>query len=282
MINKSIRIPPQPGVLLELRRLGSMATFSAADLIAIISSDPGSIALLFRQAAHIGKNTAPRAESIEQAVESIGTRQTLRLINATAASIAVTDATKHVLDLYWSRAYEIGRFAAIIAEERISVCNIFPDQAYLSGLFHGCGVPVLAQRFKDYVIAILHDDAWPDLAREDLRYKVDHGNLAYFLAKHWRLPDFVCAAALYQNELPNEDSGMIRSLVAIVLLATHFHDLSHHLNEPGWPAIRRAALDELGIPASSEREYFDEVNERSHDIHDSLHAFTTNRSGLGF
>ena len=43
----------------------------------------------------------------------------------------------------------IAQLAMLIAGRRVTVCNIFPDQAYLAGIFHDCGVPVLMQRFPD-------------------------------------------------------------------------------------------------------------------------------------
>ena len=49
----------------------------------------------------------------------------------------------------------VAQMAMLVAEERVSVCNIFPDQAYLAGIFHDCGVPVLMQRFTTYCKACI-------------------------------------------------------------------------------------------------------------------------------
>jgi len=80
----------------------------------------------------------------------------------------------------------MAQLAALIAAERVSVCNIFPDQAYMAGIFHECGVPVLMQRFPDYC-GKLHLDTtscWPSFSDEDKLYKVDHCSIGYFVAHH--------------------------------------------------------------------------------------------------
>ena len=57
----------------------------------------------------------------------------------------------------------------MIAGDQVSVCNVFPDQAYMAGIFHECGVPVLMMRFPDYCSKLHLDDVscWPNLAEED-------------------------------------------------------------------------------------------------------------------
>ena len=39
------------------------------------------------------------------------------------------------------RSHTIAQLAMLIADERQTVCNILPDQTYLAGIFHDCGVP---------------------------------------------------------------------------------------------------------------------------------------------
>lgn len=78
----------------------------------------------------------------------------------------------------------------LVAEERVSVCNIFPDQAYLAGVFRDCGVPLLMERFPAYCQSMHLDEhvLWFNLAEEDRKYQTDHAVVGYFVAKHWKLP----------------------------------------------------------------------------------------------
>ena len=65
---------------------------------------------------------------------------------------------------------------AMIASDRVSVCNIFPEQAYMAGIFYECGVPILMQRFPDYCSKLNLETTlfWPTLAEEDALFNVDH------------------------------------------------------------------------------------------------------------
>ncbi|MDD5250424.1 MAG: histidine kinase, partial [Rhodocyclaceae bacterium] len=81
-------------------------------------------------------------------------------------------------------------------------------------------------------------------------------------AKHWHLPDFVCAAIQYHHEMPRDEPGATCTLVAILQLAVHFYHRMADVDDPLWPKIREFVLNELGIHVDGEQEYFDDMNER--------------------
>ena len=154
--------------------------------------------------------------------------------------------------------------AALIAKDRISICNVFPDQAYMAGIFHECGVPLLMLRFPDYCKS-LHLDSlccWPSLAEEDAKFNVDHCSIGYIVARHWKLPDFVCAAIQYHHEMPFEEVGTSCTLVAILQLSIHFYHRISNIEDPLWAKIGNAVLNELGIRVDEEQDYFEEISER--------------------
>lgn len=134
----------------------------------------------------------------------------------------------------------------------------------MAGIFHECGVPVLMQRFPDYCKSLQLNSTccWPNLMEEDARFGVDHCSVGYIVAKHWALPDFVCAAIQYHHELPRNELGATSTLVAIIQLAIHFY---HHMNmieDPLWPRLGTAVLNELGLDVDNEQGYFEEISER--------------------
>jgi HD-like signal output (HDOD) protein len=130
-------------------------------------------------------------------------------------------------------------------------------------------VPVLMQRFPDYCKSLKMENAccWPNLSEEDSRYQVDHSSIGYLVARHWNLPDFVCAAIQYHHEMPNPGLGATCSLVAILQLAIHFYHRITGIDDPLWPTIRGFVLNELGIHSDAEQEYFEEIHERFHEQH---------------
>jgi HD-like signal output (HDOD) protein len=264
LVAKGIRLPPQPGVLLELQKKLASDDYSMSDLSHIISSDPGITAMLFKAARSPVFSSGKKFNSIEQVLMVIGLQQTYNLIQAISLSTNLTDATRKVFDIFWTRSHEVAQIASLIALDRVSVCNIFPDQAYMAGIFYDCGVPILMQRFPDYCSKLNVDSSacWPVLAEEDALFNVDHCTIGYLVALHWKLPDFICKAIMSRQEIPHEELGAVRSLVAILQLAVHLYCRITRTEHPFWQKIRKDVLMELGIHLDTEQEYYEEITEQ--------------------
>lgn len=264
LVAKGIKIPPQPKVLLDLRNALARDDYDVRKLARIISVDPGITAMLFKAARSPLFGRGKKLDALDQIIQVVGVKQTFNLVQAMALSAAVSDGTRKAFEVFWTRSQEIAQLAALIAADRVTVCNVFPDQAYLAGIFHECGVPVLMQRFPDYCKSLKMESSccWPNLAEEDARYQVDHTSIGYLVARHWNLPDFVCAAIQYHHEMPRDELGATCTLVAILQMAVHFYHAITDVNNPLWPDIRGFVLNELGIHVDAEQEYFEEIHER--------------------
>jgi HD-like signal output (HDOD) protein len=126
----------------------------------------------------------------------IGVRRTFNLVRALSLSQAISGEAEPPCrhEYFWSRARSMAELAMLIARERQAASGVFPDEAYLAGLFMDCGVPVLMQRFAGYCSEASpgRDGAWPDVMEEDRKVNGDHALVGYFIACHWQLPDIVC------------------------------------------------------------------------------------------
>lgn len=266
LVSKGIKIPPQPAVLVELQKKLQSDDYDVRSLARIIAQDPGIAAMLFRAARSPVFARGKKMESLDQVLMVIGVKQTFNLVQAMALSAALSDGTRKAFEIFWERSRDVAQMAAIIARDRVSICNVFPDQAYMAGIFHECGVPVLMQRFPDYCGALRLDDAccWPNLMEEDRRFDLDHCSVGYLVARHWGLPDFVCAAVRYHHDLPRDELGAVCTLVAILQLGIHFYHRVHHVPDPLWDKIGPAVLTELGIHADDEEGYFEEMADLFH------------------
>ena len=156
------------------------------------------------------------------------------------------------------------RSAMLIADERISVCNIFPDQAYLAGIFHDCGVPLLMQRFPTYCaeMKLGTPGTWIDLAEEDRKFNADHCVVGYLIARHWHLPEFICDAIRYHHAIAELGQHEARSMVAIVQLAIDIHYRDQRIASAEWERVRHDVLPELGLNDEALPEFVDIVLER--------------------
>jgi HD-like signal output (HDOD) protein len=254
-------------VVIELRDRIATGDYNVRSISRIISQDPGLVAMLFKAARSPVFSRGRKFDKLDQVLQVIGIKQTFSLVQAIALSTAIGQGTRKAFERFWTRAGEVAQLAAIIADDQVSVCNVFPEQAYMAGIFHECGVPVLMMRFPDYCKKMQLDDVscWPALADEDARFNVDHCSIGYLVARHGGLPDFVCAAIRHHHEMPTEESGAAVSLVGIVQLAIHFYHRINDQPNPVWDEIGGRVLEEIGIPAQELDDYFEDVSNRFHE-----------------
>jgi HD-like signal output (HDOD) protein len=146
------------------------------------------------------------------------------------------------------------------------VCNIFPDQACLAGIFHDCGVPVLMQRFSTYCKAMRLDEqgGWMNLADEDARFNADHCVIGYLVGKHWKLPDFICDSIRYHHDMSQIGNHAARTMVAILQLAINIYHQNQRIDNPEWEVVRKDVLEELGLSEAALPEVIDVILERYH------------------
>ena len=268
LIERGVTIPAQPRVLIELQEQLSRGVSDVRFLARIIGQDPGIGAMLFKVAQSGAFRRLQPLTSLEHILQAIGLKQTENLVRTIALSSALP--AKHnqkAFEAYWARSQVVSELAMLIADERVAVCNIFPDQACLAGVFHDCGIPVLMQRFSSYCreMNLENPGNWIDLKEEDVRFNADHCVIGYLVARHWQLPDFICDAIRFHHDMVRINHHAARTMVAILQLAFHIYNLEQHLPSPEWPLVGDEVLDELGLGRDTLPELTDIVLERYHD-----------------
>lgn len=265
---QGVKIPPQPRVLEELRQLLKRQEFDIRDLARVINRDPGITAMLFKVCNSAAYRQHQPFGAVEQILHAVGIRQTFNLVQAIALA-GVTEVKRHrqVYEAFWARSQAVAQLAMLIADDRVSVCNIFPDQAYLAGIFHDCGVPLLMQRFPTYCGEMLLDrpGRWIALAEEDRKFSADHCVVGYLVARHWNLPDFICDAIRYHHDIKCMGMHAARSMVAILQLAIEIYYRDQHVDNAEWPEVSQEVLVELGIHPDDIDECIDVILERFHE-----------------
>ncbi len=148
LLEGGVKIPAQPRVLDELRKLMLRKEMDVRPLARVINQDPGLAAMLFKVVGNSAYRQHQPFDSVEEILHAVGTRQTFNLVQAISLSgLGEIKKNRQVYEAFWARSHTIAQLAMLIADERQTVCNILPDQAYLAGIFHDCGVPLLMQRF---------------------------------------------------------------------------------------------------------------------------------------
>ncbi|MCU0841855.1 MAG: HDOD domain-containing protein [Thiobacillaceae bacterium] len=259
-----IQIPSPPALLLDLERLMDEPRVNLQAIAERIAQDAGVTAQIFRLLASPAYGLRRPPDSLGKAVSILGINSLHNLVKSICLHQTLSGDSPF-FEAFWERSAEIARLAATIAWSQRSVCNVLPEHAHLVGLFHDCGIPVLAMRYPDYSASFLQGSHfhWPDVHEEDARYQTDHSVVGFLVARHWNLPDYVCQAVRYHHEIVNTEHKAA-SLVAILQMALHIHNVNHHLDDADWAREQARVVDELGLDGTNLSEYVEDIYERTH------------------
>lgn len=262
LLAKGLKIPPQPKVLLEVDKLMQKNDFSMKALATLIGKDIGLTAAVFKIVNSPGMGGSRRIDSLDQAVAVLGTGPLVNLVKCSALRQSL-GGNAEVFSRFWEHAADIATVAAAIARKLRSVCNIFPEQAYAAGLFMDCGVPVLMQRFPEYCKDYRSNKTggWPNLLAEDNKITASHTAIGYFVAKQWKLPDFIATVIRdHHDAVPHSRDQ--RTMATILLMATHLRNQHHRWpDDPEWQLHRDIVLEELGLDAAGLAEFEEDIRD---------------------
>lgn len=255
---KGVSIPQQPHILLQIEKLANAPGLHTRDLAALIRQDPGLAGRLLYIVNSPSYGLVEEIDNIEKAVMLLGAERTLNLCRA--ALLKEAFAGSPALEIFWERSAIIAELTAAVAyRQRVGVSN---DLAYLTGLFHACGVAVLANGVPGYKDALRDECTWTQLAAHDRQFGVDHVMVSYLVGRYWRLPEQAaevirqqrgyvgCGDACAHHENCDTEAhntrcaGLVASLQLALLIYNRMF-LNSHASE--WEDSRADALDVLGM-----------------------------------
>lgn len=256
---QGISVPPQPQILVDLQMEQYMPDPDLNAIARLIAQDPGLSGALLKviNSPHYGLTN--RIASIQKAVNLLGSRSVINLINAQSIKGEMSDETIVTLNRFWDTAQDVANCCATLAKRLGSQAS---DEAYALGLFHDCGVPLMLKRFPDYmqVLEQAYANAGPDtrvVDSENDALNTNHAVVGYYTARSWRLPENVCAAiANHHNALAvfTDDSAQqvpLKNLLSILKMAEHisasYQVIGGQSVDHEWEAIGALVLDYVGL-----------------------------------
>jgi HD-like signal output (HDOD) protein len=262
---KTIRIPPRPGLLIDIQRELAQVEPSPMKLAKIIANDVSLSASLLKltNSSFFGLRT--KANSVEQAVSMIGMEQSSLLMMGLIAR-QVVGAKDASMSKFWDFSSKRGRAMTYLAK-RIPVCS--GNVAHTFGLFCDTGIPLLSERFPDYASTITKANKefeYTFTAIEDQRHNTNHAAIGALLTRSWGLPEEISMAILLHHdykELNNSAiSDLARGLIALSLLAEYaIHQYHGKILFSEWEKGGNLACQFLGISADQAADRLDELHE---------------------
>nr|WP_218626532.1 HDOD domain-containing protein [Pseudomonas sp. dw_358] len=256
---QGISVPAQPQIMVDLQMEQYMPDPDLDVIARLIAQDPGLSGALLKivNSPHYGLTS--RITSIQKAVNLLGSRSVINLINAQSIRGEMSDETIVTLNRFWDTAQDVALTCLTLAKRIGSQAN---DEAYALGLFHDCGVPLMLKRFPDYmsVLEQAYAQAGPDcrvVDTENRVYNTNHAVVGYYTAKSWRLPEhLINAIANHHNALSifRDDTNRnapLKNLLAVLKMAEHicasYRVLGNQQDDHEWDSVGALVLDYVGL-----------------------------------
>lgn len=244
-----IHLPPCPAVLLAAMKEARSPNADLGKITRLIGQDVGLSSPMLKLANSPYFGLRHKTSSIQQAVIVLGLRNTINLLSNVALRANVAPNLPG-MEEFWNRSSMTALAAYHIAAQ---VPGLSRDDAYTIGLFHDSGIPVLMQKFPDYL------DNIDEQARmsgnvcemENSCYSTTHAVLGNLLARNWLLPPNMCCAILYHHDrtifslIVDHDSIEIRNWISIIQAAEYVVDSYLNLPNERWAAWQPLALKHL-------------------------------------
>jgi HD-like signal output (HDOD) protein len=256
---QGISVPPQPQIMVDLQMEQYMPDPDLEVIARLIAQDPGLSGALLKVVNSSYFGLSNKIASIQRAVNLLGSRSVINLINALSIKGEMSDDTIVTLNRFWDTAQDVAMTCLTLAK-RTGAQAV--DEAYALGLFHDCGVPLMLKRFPNYM-AVLEEayaSAGPDcrvVDTENNAFNTNHAVVGYYTAKSWRLPQHVTdAIANHHNALAifSDESSrnpQLKNLLAILKMAEHicssYRVLGNQSVDHEWNAISHLVLDYVGL-----------------------------------
>ncbi|EJN27101.1 putative signal transduction protein [Pseudomonas sp. GM79] len=256
---QGISVPPQPQIMVDLQMEQYMPDPDLEVIAKLISQDPGLSGALLKIVNSPYYGLSNKITAIQRAVNLLGSRSIINLINAQSIKGELNDDAIVTLNRFWDTAQDVAMTCLTLAK-RVGVQA--GDEAYALGLFHDCGIPLMIKKFPDYMKVL--EQAYANASAEcrvvdteNRQYNTNHAVVGYYTAKSWRLPEHVTQAiANHHNALAifSDESARntpLKNLLAILKMAEHicasFRVLGNQSEDHEWNSVGPLVLDYIGL-----------------------------------
>lgn len=249
-------IPSLPNIVLRLIEITNDPNFKQADVVKLLSTDPGIVTDLLRLANSSLFGGRHKITSLADAFSRLGVRRVRTLIVGRSMINCISNERTILVDTsyFWRRslatAVLASRFASKLAPES-------RDQAFLGGLLCDVGVIVLSRAYPDkYEIAArnyapLAGDGF--ISQEAELVGITHAEVSAEALRQWMLPpELADAIRLHHTENP---AGVAPGVAAIARMVNGASDIARLLCEVAKPAtiagVCRTAMAHVGLPTAT-------------------------------
>lgn len=198
-ILKIERFSPAPRVLSKALMLLRNPNAEIDDIVALIRTDPALAADIIRGSNSAFYGAGERVSSLDRALQKIGFREGIRLLNHAVAHIAAgrnLGSYGIAAEDFWAESLFQGLLLEELARETAAVT---PDEAHTAGLLRYIGRLAINQSVDDLGGGLFWDGTGPVDTWELDNVGVTQEQAGAVLLKHWQFPDETVQAVEWQR-----------------------------------------------------------------------------------
>ncbi|MFO7608376.1 MAG: HDOD domain-containing protein [Candidatus Krumholzibacteriia bacterium] len=210
-------LPPLPTVVTKLVRVVGDDSSSAEDVTRVLAGDPALAAKVLKLVNSSFYGQSGEIATITRAVVVLGFATVRNLALGLAAGGALKQAGgADYQRRFWTHALATACAADALVRHCGLACD--PEEAFVAGLLHDVGHPVLALAAPQEFAAVFGAGPEGRLEREETAFGLGHTKAGQMLLRHWKLPGFLGEAARFHHH-GKICTGGETPLVSVVCLA---------------------------------------------------------------
>ncbi|NLH48820.1 MAG: HDOD domain-containing protein [Myxococcales bacterium] len=210
-------VPVLPHVAAQVMALTNDPNVSAKDFVALLEKDQQLSARLIKIASSPFYAGMMKVSSIQRAIVVVGMKTLHDLVFSVAMGERVFRSKRFVASM--ARVWEHSLAVATIAQEIAKVRHVSGENAFLAGLLHDIGKPLLIETLerisKELGDRVPFEEVFLDEVMRDY-----HTVVGGLVAKAWRFSDSLYATIRFHHEY--EQAGDQRELALLVHVANLF------------------------------------------------------------
>ena len=253
----NIRIPPRPQILQDIQAMLGDDNATERMIGQLIARDVGLTAEVFKIANSPFYRRGAKIETIENAVRMLG-RRMMGDIARNALLRQQLGGGSAQMESFWERCTDLGTLCSVLCDQLERPGKLTADQAYLIGLFHDCGVPVLMQHIKGYGSPQFDAPNGPDFLTEDDAHSTSHCVAGLMVALEWELPDMLCEVIRGHHYVISPEHSAPHS-TALLQLAMHAYTKLRGWQDHEWGYQAERVLACLGLAAEDVHSVLEEA-----------------------
>ncbi len=223
----SIQFPSQPQILINIRQEINKPEPEFKTIAQLVNQDLALTAKVIKVVNSSFFGLRSEVKSIGHALAMLGLENFNNLVLASSMRDAL--GTKHMpakeVDIFFEHSLLVAKVAQVISKKNLHDVDsaALSASGYMAGLFHDCGIPVLANKFPDYFQKIT-EGLEANLLVEEIEeeaFGTNHSVVGAMIARSWKLPALVGHVIYYhhQEDFSFHEDKRLRIMLANVMLA---------------------------------------------------------------